>query len=160
MRAAFIERLGPPEYVRYGELESPRSGPTDVMVDVIATTVNPVDTFVRSGAFRTPIECPLVISRDLVGVVADSRAPGFSPGDLVWSNSLGHNGRQGAAAERAVVAADRLYHLPAAVPSIEAVSVVHPAGTAYLALFTHGGFRVGETVLVGSAPRAMSGAPW
>ncbi|MEU5100203.1 NADPH:quinone reductase [Streptomyces sp. NPDC020996] len=151
MRAAFIERLGPPGNVRYGELEPPRPGPTDVLVDVIATTVNPVDTFVRSGVFRTAIEFPFVISRDLVGVVADSRAPGFSPGELVWSNSLGHNGRQGAAAEQAVVAADRLYHLPAGVPPIDAVSVVHPAGTAYLALFTHGGVRVGETVVVAGA---------
>ncbi|WP_037677772.1 NADPH:quinone reductase [Streptomyces griseus] len=148
MRAAFIERLGPSENVRYGELEPPRPGPTDVLVDVIATTVNPVDTFVRSGMFRTPLEFPFVISRDLVGVVAESRAPGFARGDLVWSNSLGHGGRQGAAAEQAVVAADRLYHLPAGVPPIEAVAVVHPTATAYLALFTHGGVRAGETVVV------------
>lgn len=78
-------------------------------------------------------------------------AAGFAPGDRVWCNSLGHGGRQGAAAEQAVVPADRLYRLPAATDAAEAVAVVHPAGTAYLALFTHGRVRPGETVLVAGA---------
>ncbi|MGP2441052.1 NADPH:quinone reductase [Streptomyces sp. JW3] len=153
MRAAFIETLGPPEHIHCGELPTPVPGPTDVLVDVLATTVNPVDTLVRSGVFRTPAEFPLVISRDLVGTVAEAGpgAPGFAPGDLVWCNSLGHGGRQGAAAERAVVPADRLYHLPEGVDPAVAVATVHPAATAYLALFTHGRVRAGETVLVAGA---------
>ncbi|HEX6967874.1 MAG TPA: NADPH:quinone reductase [Micromonosporaceae bacterium] len=153
MRAAYITELGPPEVIRYGDLTPPRPGPTDVLVDVTATTVNPVDTFVRSGLFRTPIDFPFVIGRDLVGTVAavGPGAPGFSVGDLVWCNSLGHGGRQGAAAEQAVVAADRLYRLPAGVSAAEAVAVVHPAATAYLALFPHGRLRPGETVLIGGA---------
>jgi len=134
MHAAFIERLGPPEHIRYGELPAPRPGPTDVLVDVLATTVNPVDTFVRSGVFRTPMDFPFVISRDLVGVVAAAGpgAPGFAVGDLVWCNSLGHGGRQGAAADQVVVPVDRLYHLPDGVLPTDAVTVVHPAATAYL----------------------------
>jgi NADPH:quinone reductase-like Zn-dependent oxidoreductase len=151
MRAAYVERLGPPENIRYGELKSPRPGPGDMLIDVIATTVNPVDTFVRSGLFGTPVDFPFVIGRDLVGVVAEARAAGFAVSDVVWSNSLGHGGRQGAAAERAVVAADRLYHLPAGVDPVEAVAVVHPAATAYLALVTHGAVRAGETVIVAGA---------
>ncbi|OLZ59176.1 oxidoreductase [Streptomyces sp. IMTB 2501] len=153
MRAAFIETLGPPESIQYGELPLPAPGPTDVLVNVTATTVNPVDTLLRAGIFRTPVAFPLVISRDLVGTVAAAGpgAPGFAVGDRVWSNSLGHGGRQGAAAERAVVAADRLYHLPAGVDPAEAVSMVHPAATAYLGLFTHGRVMAGETVLVAGA---------
>lgn len=153
MRAAFIERLGEPEVIRCGELAEPRPGPTDVLVDVEATAVNPVDAFVRSGLYRTPTPFPFVIGRDLVGRVADAGpgAPGFAPGDRVWCNSLGHGGRQGAAAERAVVPVDRLYRLPQGVDPYEAVAVFHPAATAYLALFTHGGLRSGETVLVAGA---------
>ncbi|GIH67980.1 NADPH:quinone reductase [Sphaerimonospora thailandensis] len=153
MRAAFIEQLGPPETIRYGEVPTPRPGPTDVLVDVVAVSVNPVDTFVRSGLFQVPMEFPFVIGRDLVGTVVEAGpgAPGFAPGDMVWCNSLGHGGRQGAAAEQAVVPADRLYHLPAGVDAAEAVAMVHPAATAYLALFTHGRLRMGETVLVGGA---------
>ncbi|MDT0345793.1 NADPH:quinone reductase [Streptomyces litchfieldiae] len=153
MRAAYIEQLGSPDEIRHGELPDPLPGPTDVLVDVIATTVNPVDTFVRSGVFRTPVPFPLVLSRDLVGTVAEAGpgASGFRPGDLVWCNSLGHAGRQGAAAERAVVPADRLYHLPPGVDPEDAVTVVHPGGTAHLALFTHGRVRPGETVFVAGA---------
>jgi NADPH:quinone reductase-like Zn-dependent oxidoreductase len=150
MRAAFIEQLGPPENIRYGEVAAPLAGPTDVLVDVIATTVNPVDTFVRSGLFATPVDFPFVIGRDVVGTVV-SGGPGFSRGDRVWCNSLGHGGRQGAAAERVAVAADRLYHLPDGVSPGDAVAVVHPAATAYLGLFTHGRLRAGETVLVAGA---------
>ncbi|MFC5723598.1 NADPH:quinone reductase [Streptomyces gamaensis] len=151
MRAAYIEKTGPVENIRFGELPDPRPGPTDVLVDSLATTVNPVDIFVRSGSYPTPLPFPFVIGRDLVGRVAEAGpgAPGFAPGDLVWSNSLGHDGRQGAAAERVVVPADRLYRLPAGVPPLDAVAVLHPGATAALALFTHGRLRPGETVFVG-----------
>jgi 2-desacetyl-2-hydroxyethyl bacteriochlorophyllide A dehydrogenase len=160
MRAAYIERLGPPEEIVVGDLPAPRPGPTDVLVDVLATTVNPVDTFVRSGLFRTPVEFPFVIGRDLVGRVADAGpgAPGFAVGDAVWCNSLGHGGRQGAASSRAVVPAERLYRLPSDVDPVEAVAVVHPAATAYLALFPHGDLRVGDTVLVAGAAGNVGGA--
>lgn len=153
MHAAYIEQLGPPEVIRYGELSCPQPGPTDVLVDVTAATVNPVDTFVRSGAWRTPVEFPFVIGRDLVGTVAAAGpgAVGFRVGDPVWCNSLGHDGRQGAAAERAVVPVDRLYHLPKEVRPVDAVAMAHPAATAYLALFTHGRVRAGETVVVAGA---------
>ncbi|MGW7820575.1 NADPH:quinone reductase [Streptomyces puniciscabiei] len=153
MRAAYIEELGPAEVIRYGELAAPRPGPTDVLVDVLATTVNPVDTFVRSGLFPTPVDFPFVVGRDLVGTVAEAGrgVSGFRAGDRVWCNSLGHGGRQGAAAEQAVVAADRLYHLPEGVDPDAAVAAFHPAATAYLALFVHGRLRVGETVLIAGA---------
>ncbi|MFG3660771.1 NADPH:quinone reductase [Streptomyces sp. NPDC047706] len=153
MRAAYVEELGPPERIRFGEFPTPEPGPTDVLVDVIATTVNPVDTFVRKGVFPTPLPFPFVVGRDMVGRVvrAGPGAPGFGVDDLVWSNSLGHEGRQGAAAERVVVPADRLYRLPQGVDPADAVAVAHPAGTAHLALFTHGKVRPGETVFVGGA---------
>lgn len=147
MHAAFVERLGPPDNIRYGALPCPVPGPDEVLVDVLATTVNPVDTFVRSGAFHTEVVLPLVLSRDLVGTVAASGC-GLAAGDLVWCNSLGHGGRQGAAASQAVVAVDRLYRLPPGVDPVTAASVVHPGATAYLALFTHGLMRPGMRVLV------------
>ncbi|MFI1538688.1 NADPH:quinone reductase [Streptomyces anandii] len=155
MRAAYIEQLGPPDLVRFGELPPPEPGPGEVLVDVLATTVNPVDAFVRSGLFRTPLPpFPFVLGRDLVGTVAATgpgAGSGFSPGETVWCDSLGHDGRQGAAAEQAVVPADRLYRLPPGVRPEEAVAVFHPAATAHLALFTHGGLNTGGTVLVGGA---------
>lgn len=150
MRAAYVEQLGPVENIRFGELPAPRPGPGDVLVDVTATTVNWVDTFVRSGVFRTSVEFPFVVGRDMVGTVVEE-VHGFAAGDTVWCNSLGHGGRQGAAAERVVVPADRLYRLPPGVRPTDAVTVAHPAATAYLGLFTHGRVCAGETVVVAGA---------
>lgn len=153
VRAAFIERRGPADEIRHGDLPVPEPGPGDLLVRVEAVAVNPVDTFVRSGTFATPLPFPFVVGRDLVGTVVAS-GPGvsrFRIGDRVWSNSLGHDGRQGAAAEYAVVGADRLYRVPAGVDPVALVALVHPATTAYLALHVHGDVRSGDTVLVAGA---------
>lgn len=61
MRAAFVDKLGPAGNIRYGELPVPTPGPTEVLVEVVATTVNPVDTFVRSGAYPTPTPFPFCL---------------------------------------------------------------------------------------------------
>jgi NADPH:quinone reductase-like Zn-dependent oxidoreductase len=153
MRAAYITELGPADAIRVGELPVPVPGPTDVLVRVEVVVVDPVDTMVRSGAYRTPTPFPFVVGRDLVGTVAQVGAGvvGFTAGDRVWCNSLGHGGRQGSFAEYAVVPAERLYHLPAGVDPVAAVAVLHPAATAYLALFRHGGLRPTETLYVGGA---------
>jgi NADPH:quinone reductase-like Zn-dependent oxidoreductase len=119
-----------------------------VRAEVIA--VDPVDVFARSGAYATPTPFPFVLGRDVVGTVAETGpgAVGFAPGDRVWCNSLGHGGRQGACADYSVVPVDRLYRLPDEVDAVTAVAALHPAATAYLALFRHGRLRPGETVLV------------
>jgi NADPH:quinone reductase-like Zn-dependent oxidoreductase len=153
MRAAYITELGPADAIRVGELPTPVPGPTDVLVRVELVVVDPVDTLVRSGAYRTPTPFPFVIGRDLVGTVAEAGAGavGFAPGDRVWCNSLGHDGRQGSFAECAVVPAERLYHLPDGADPVASVAVLHPAATAHLALFRHGRLRPGETVYIGGA---------
>ncbi|MGW3205207.1 NADPH:quinone reductase [Streptomyces sp. NPDC001135] len=150
MRAAYINAFGPAHSIRFGALPDPRPGAHDVLVDVEMTTANHVDTFIRSGAVTTPLEFPFVVGRDLVGRVAGlgTRVTGFEVGERVWCNSLGHDGRQGAAAERAVVPAGRLYRLPDGVAPETAVALLHPAATAHLGLVTHGGLRAGSTVVV------------
>lgn len=160
MWAAWIDQLGGPERIRYGELPVPRPGPTDVLVRVEAVAVNPVDTFVRSGAFRTPITFPFVIGRDLSGTVAamGRGAVAFTIGDRVWCNSLGHGGRQGAAAQYAIVPAERLYRLPDGVDALTVAAVAHPAATAHLALVTHARLLAGETVYVSGGAGHVGGA--
>jgi NADPH:quinone reductase-like Zn-dependent oxidoreductase len=150
VKAAYITTLGSPDVITYGGLDRPVPGPTDVLVRVEAAAVDPVDTFVRSGAYRTPTPFPFVLGRDLVGTVADigPGVTGFAVGDRVWSHSMGHGGRQGVTAEYCVVGVDRLYHLPGDVDAARAVAVLHPVATAHLALFRHARLRPGETVLV------------
>ncbi|MEU5340556.1 MULTISPECIES: NADPH:quinone reductase [unclassified Streptomyces] len=150
MRAAYINEFGPAHSIRFGELPEPRPGRHDVLVDVEVTTANHVDTFIRSGLVDERVSFPFVVGRDLVGrvVSAGEAVTGFAPGERVWCNSLGHGGRQGAAAERAVVPAERLHRLPNDVAPETAVTLLHPAATAYLGLVTHGGLRAGQTVVV------------
>lgn len=150
MRAAYIKQFGPPEEVVVGELAVPSPGPTDVLVAVEVVAANRVDTLVRSGRYPTRAPFPFVVGRDLVGTVAAS-GPGtpFYVGERVWANSLGHDGRQGSFSEYAVVPAERCYRLPAGVDPALCAAVAHPAATAYLAWFVHGGLQPGQCVYVG-----------
>ncbi|HEY7812040.1 MAG TPA: NADPH:quinone reductase [Nakamurella sp.] len=149
--AAYVDQRGPADTIRVGPLPVPDLGPDDVLVAVTAASVNPVDTYVRSGRYDTPIPIPFIIGRDLVGTVAEigSAVRDFAVGDPVWANSLGHAGRQGAATDLAVVARERLYRLPDGVDPELAVAVAHPAVTAYLGWFRRAGIRPGWTVFVG-----------
>ncbi len=149
--AAYINEFGPPDAIRYGPLPLPALGPTDLLVHTEAVAVNSVDCLIRAGVYRTPTPFPFVVGRDVAGVVAavGPGAFGFAVGDRVWSNSLGHAGRQGSFSEYVVVAADRTYHLPDGVSADASVAIFHPAATAYLALFRHADLEPGETVYVG-----------
>lgn len=160
MQAAFIRQTGGVDTIEFGELPVPRPGPTDMLVKVEASEVNHVDLFVRSGAFPTRTPFPFVIGRDLVGTVveAGSGAAEFSAGDRVWCNSLGHDGRQGAFAEYAVVSTERLYPLPAGVAPVDAAAVLHGAATAYLGLVREAGLAAGETLLVEGAGGGVGSA--
>lgn len=160
MRAAFVRELGGAERIEVGTLPVPRLGPTDVLVRMEASAVNHVDLLVRSGAYKTPIPFPFVIGRDLVGTVdaTGDGASGFAPGDRVWTNSLGHAGRQGALSEVAAVGVDRLYHLPDGVDPVAAAPLLHTAATGYLGLVRHAALRPGEVIFVAGGGGGVGGA--
>lgn len=124
-----------------------------MLVRSLVSDVNHVDLFVRSGAYRTPLPLPFVLGRDLVGTVAEAGTDtiGFAPGDLVWTNSMGHAGRQGTWSEFVAVPADRLYRLPNGVDPVTAVPVLHTAATAHLGLFRRAHLTAGDVVFVGGA---------
>src|ERR671939_1936081 len=132
MKAAYIDQLGPPENIRYGELPLPVVRERDVLVKVAAMTVDPIDTYIRSGAYKTPLPRPFIVGRDLTGVVAEigPAVTRFTPGDRVWANNQGYDGRQGTFAEYVSVDERLLYPLPLGVDLHEAVAVLHSALTA------------------------------
>lgn len=152
MRAAFITGTGPPDAIRVGELPVPAAGPADVLVTVDTVAVNQVDTYIRSGRYPVPMQYPFVVGRDLAGTVAAAQPEsGFTPGQRVWCNSLGHGGRQGSFSGYAVVPAVRLYPLPAAAEPQTAVAAFHPAATAFVALHHRVHVRAGDTMVIGGA---------
>lgn len=160
MQAAFIEATGSADDIQVGALPVPRPREREVLVRMEASEANHVDLFVRSGAFPTPLPFPFVIGRDLVGTViaVGEAVENFNPGDRVWSNSLGHDGRQGTFAEYVVAPVERLYPLPEGIDPAEAAPVLHAAGTAYLGLVREARLRPGETIVVGSASGAVGTA--
>jgi NADPH:quinone reductase-like Zn-dependent oxidoreductase len=102
---------------------------------------------------------PFVTGRDLVGTVTAAGAgTRFSPGDRVWSNSLGHAGRQGSCAEYAVVPGDRLYPLPDGAAATQAAAAFHSAGTAFIGLHHRARACAGQTILVGGAAGGIGSA--
>lgn len=109
MRAARYDRYGPPEVltVRRVPVPEPRSG--QVLVKVIATSVNPVETMVRSGKMRlvsglrfptTPGNAGKGTGEDFTGEIV-AAGPGVDAtavvGRSVWGMALGLN--RAAAAE-------------------------------------------------------------
>lgn len=160
MRAAYINSLGGPEVIEVGELPVPEPGPTDVLVRMVASEVNHVDQFVRSGAYPTHTPFPFIIGRDVVGtVVATGSGVGhLRPGDRVWSNSLGVHGRQGTFAEYVLIPTDRTYRLPDGVEPDDAAVVLHAAATAHIGLFRRARLNPGETVYVGGGAGAVGSA--
>jgi NADPH:quinone reductase-like Zn-dependent oxidoreductase len=159
VRAAFVTQPGTAESIVVGEFRDPAGGATDVLVRVTATTVNQVDTYIRSGVYRTRLPLPFIVGRDLVGVV-EQAGPGaaFEPGEKVWSNSLGHGGRQGPTAELAAVPADRLYRLPDDVDPLVAVVALHPAATAFLALHRRAIVQAGQSIFIGGGAGSIGSA--
>src|SRR5436190_12519290 len=148
MKAAFIEITGDPEVIRYGDLPRPTPKEGEVQVRVGAVAVNPIDTYIRSGAVAMPLPQPFIIGCDLAGTVEavgpDARR--FRPGDRVWGSNQGVLGRQGTFAEYACVHEDWLYPTPAGVSDIEAAAVALVGITAHLGLFRCARLQPGETV--------------
>jgi NADPH2:quinone reductase len=150
MKAAYIEATGPPENIRYGELPEPRLGPHQVLVHPSHVAVDPIDTYIRRGAYAITLPCPFIIGRDMVGVVADvgSEVTRFKPGQRVWCNNQGYAGRQGTFAQRLAIDEELLYALPDGVDPQAAVAVLHSALTAVVGLFQRARLSAGETVFV------------
>lgn len=165
MRAAVLPEVGDIGRIAVREVPVPAPGPHEVLVRVAASEINAVDVFVATGAYRTPVPLPFVVGRDAVGEVV-AAGPGVPEGrggrpgvgDLVWTNSLGHDGRQGAHAEFVVVPADRVYRLPTGADPLDAAALVHTGATAAVGLFQRAGVGVGDTVYIGGGAGGVGSA--
>lgn len=150
MKAAFYDKTGGPEVIRYGDLPKPEPKPGEVLVRVAAAALNPIDTYIRAGVVNMPLPSPFVPGCDLAGTVeaVGSGAFRFKPGDRVWGSNQGLLGRQGTFAEYAAVAEEWLYPTPDSVHDAEAASAALTGITAHLGLFSRAQLKAGETVFV------------
>jgi NADPH2:quinone reductase len=150
VNAAFIDQPGPPDVIRVGDLPTPTPGPGEVRVRVRVTSVNPIDTYIRSGMVAMPLPKPFIPGCDLAGEV-EAVGPGVNRlrvGDRVWGSNQGILGRQGTFAEFACVHEQWLYPTPAGVADEQAAAAALTGITAHLGLFNCAKLKAGETVFV------------
>ena len=150
MKAAFIRRYGGNQVVELGELPAPQAGPGELLVEVHAASVNPVDFKIRDGMLKmiVPFGFPLILGNDLSGVVqaVGAGVTRFRPGDAVFARM--DKQRVGAFAEFAVVAEADAAAKPANLSHVEAAAVPLAGLTAWQALFEIGRLAAGQKVLI------------
>lgn len=152
MKAAYINQVGPPENIQYGDLPTPTPTGSQVLVKVGAVAINPIDTYIRNGANYWELPKPYIIGCDLAGTVTavgpDASGKGFKVGDRVWGSNQGLMGRQGTFAEFCAVDQCWLYPTPKDVKDEDAAACALVGITAHLGLFPNARLRQGETIFV------------
>jgi NADPH:quinone reductase-like Zn-dependent oxidoreductase len=148
MKAVFIERHGAPDVLKFGEMPDPAASSGEVVVDIVAASVNGADWKVRAGKSGQLPHFPYVLGRDFSGVVS---AVGDGVNDLkVGDEVFGvcDVGQEGAYAEKiaiksAIVAkkTDRISHVDAAALALAGLTaIVSVEDTLKL--------KAGETILI------------
>ncbi len=151
MKAMIINAPGPAENFELKEVEKPivRSG--HLLIEVRATSVNPIDTKVRGKQLFVSPEYPAILHVDFAGVVAEvpSDVSGFKVGDSVYGVGGGIKGMIGGAlAEFLLVDAKLVSLMPTNLSFAEAASLPLVSITAWEALFDKLKISSGETLLV------------
>jgi len=149
VKAIVVREFGEPDVMRVEEVPNPAPGPDQVLVRVRAVGVNPVDTYVRKGAYARRPKLPYTPGADAAGIV---QAVGhgvvrFVPGQRVYITGT-VAGAYGACAELAVCDPAQAHPLPDSVSFEQGAAVGVPYGTAYRAIFQRAEARPGESVLV------------
>ena len=158
MKAFVYEKYGPPETLRMAEVEKPAPAADEVLVKVLAISVNPADwhsmrgqpVFSRAtlGLLRPK---HTILGVDVAGQVeaVGSGVTQFKPGDEVYANLLDHG--YGGFAEYVSVPVDVMSLKPANLSFEEAAAVPMAAVTALQGLRHHGEIRSAQTVLINGA---------
>ena len=118
MRAWVIEQHGGPEVFKEVDLPTPEPGPGEVRIKVAATSVNPVDYKIRSGAAEAlcPPK-PAVLHGDVSGVVdaVGKGVEGFKEGDAVYGCVGGYGNAQGTLSDYALADCRLIAHAPKSI---------------------------------------------
>ena len=146
-----INHFGGPEVFCSTEIETPTPNEGEVLLKVEATSVNPVDTKIRSGvlqAISPPF--PAILQGDVSGIVESVGAgvSDFHPGDAVYSCCGGFKSLQGALAEFVVADAALLAKRPTNLSARQSGVMPLAAITAWDALHDRGHVSSGMKVLV------------
>ncbi len=150
MKAAFIHATGPASSIQFGDLPRPVPAHNQVLVRVAAVSVNPIDTYIRSGLVPMQLPQPFIPGCDLAGTVeaVGADVTRFKAGDRVWGSNQGLLGRQGTFAEYAAVDECFLYPTPAEVSDEQVAALALVGITAHLGLVREAKLKPHETIFV------------
>lgn len=150
MKAFVIDRYGKKAIGRITDMPEPTVGHDDVLVKIHAAGVNPLDTKIRSGAFRLilPYRLPLILGNDVAGTVerVGDGVRHVKPGDEVYARP--DDDRIGTFAEYIAVKASSLAPKPANLNMAEAATMPLAALTAWQALVETAKLNKGQKVLI------------
>ena len=157
MKAAYFERHGGPEVIRYGDLPDPEAGPGEIVVDVHAASVNGADCKVLSGRYSRITDFPYVLGRDFSGVVASlgDGVDEFAPGDPVFG--VCEIGQEGTYAEKIAVKAALIAPKPDSLSHADAAALALIGLTAVVSIEDTLALQPGETILIQGGAGGVAG---
>ncbi|MCL1552584.1 NADP-dependent oxidoreductase [Xanthomonas nasturtii] len=150
MKALTFQRYGKSPGVGFSELPQPALKPDEILVEVHAASVNPIDNMVMTGIFKPVLEfdLPATLGSDLAGIVAEvgSGVTRFKKGDAVFASvfDLG----TGSLAEFAVVPESAAALKPANLDFVQAASIPMVGLTSWQALTERAGLQRGQKVFI------------
>ena len=149
MRAVRLETHGGPDVLSVANIDQPTPAADELLVEVAAAGVNPVDTYFRDGSYD-PVDLPFTPGVDVAGEVVDTGADvtDFEAGDRVYGTGIGNATQQGAYAEFATIPTDRVVTLPDGADMTEAGGAGVVGVTAWRALVDHAGLDPAEHCLI------------
>jgi NADPH:quinone reductase-like Zn-dependent oxidoreductase len=150
MKAFALTRYGKTNSVAAVERAQPDVGDDDVLVQIHAASINPLDLKIRNGELKPllPYTLPIVLGNDLAGVVVKTgpRVRGFTAGDAVFAKP--NQDRIGAFAEYLALNENDVAPKPERLDMTEAASLPLVALTAWQALVVKARVQPGQKVLI------------
>ncbi|HEX4563351.1 MAG TPA: NADP-dependent oxidoreductase [Solirubrobacteraceae bacterium] len=144
MRAVVIDETGGPEVLQLRDVERGVPGDGEVLIEVHAASVNPMDWKRRQGTAQVTL--PAVLGSDVSGTIVESRAEGFAEGDDVFGFAA-----SGAYAEFAVTRGAIIAHKPEALTHAQAAALPVAGLTAWQALFDRAQLARGQAAVIAGA---------
>src|SRR6201986_476193 len=148
MKAAFIERHGGPEVLKFGEMPDPVAKPGEVVVDIVAASVNGADWKVREGKSNQIAHFPYILGRDFSGVVSvvGEGVNDLRIGDEVFA--VCDVGQEGAYAEKIAIKAAIVAKKTDALSHVDAAALALAGLTAICTVEDTLKLKKGETILI------------
>lgn len=160
MKAITFSEFGGPEVLTISDLPDPVPGPGEVLIKVAASTVNPTDLLMRSGAqagMMTDLTPPYIAGMEFSGTILDSNGSNFEVGTPVIGVLNPRTPRGGSYTEKLVVSADAVAPIGDNVDVAAASTVPMNALTALLSLdFLN--LEKGQSLLVTGGAGMLGGA--